>query len=317
MTITRFLLVFSVLAVAQPAAAQTDCMDLVGVDFGLCDMAMGVALVDGTCVGVSGCGWEVGGVDYSPYFYESIEACLVCDQETCVDSAYINPNMGCFALWDPVCGCNGQTYGNSCEAIYLGGVTSWTAGPCSDCIDPSLADPLVDCNPFDPEPVCGCDSLTHFSPCWATYMDWVTSFDEGACAGDCVDSTRMEPGFGCPEIAAPVCGCDAVTYGNACEAWYWGGVAAWTAGPCAGNAVGDFAPSHPDIDLWPNPSAGAFDIRAGGKPLENHVAWQLFSTGGQEVLSGNGSRVAAPRRIAPGVYFLKVQGQAPVRCVVE
>ncbi|NNC82203.1 MAG: T9SS type A sorting domain-containing protein [Flavobacteriales bacterium] len=45
------------------------CSDVGGVDFGACQMFMGWAIVNGVATGVSGCGWEVGGVDYSQAFY--------------------------------------------------------------------------------------------------------------------------------------------------------------------------------------------------------------------------------------------------------
>lgn len=48
----------------------------------------------------------------------------------CIDESLIDLDAACFALWEPVCGCDGQTYGNSCEATVWGGVTSWTEGEC-------------------------------------------------------------------------------------------------------------------------------------------------------------------------------------------
>jgi hypothetical protein len=36
----------------------------------------------------------------------------------------------CLDVYDPVCGCDSITYSNSCEAMFHGGVVSYTTGTC-------------------------------------------------------------------------------------------------------------------------------------------------------------------------------------------
>jgi hypothetical protein len=112
----------------------------------------------------------------------------------------------------------------------------------------------------------------------------------------------------CAESTA-VCGCDGITYANACAAWYTGGLAAWTAGPCAPNGIGTAVAR--ELEVYPNPADGfGFTVRG----ISPDVQWQVRDVAGRVVAVGRGP--AAPVALPAGVYFVQA-GAASVRVVVR
>ena len=50
----------------------------------------------------------------------------------CINSSLINNSVACLQVYDPVYGCDGITYPNSCYATSFGGVMSYVVGECTD-----------------------------------------------------------------------------------------------------------------------------------------------------------------------------------------
>ncbi|MCI5080297.1 MAG: pre-peptidase C-terminal domain-containing protein, partial [Saprospiraceae bacterium] len=96
---------------------------------------------------------------------------------------------------EPVCGCNGITYENSCYAE-AAGISFYTSGACSDiCVDPDQMDPDATCvNVY--EPVCGCNGVTYTNSCYADAAG-VVSYTQGTCGANsnwCAEATPIQCG---------------------------------------------------------------------------------------------------------------------------
>ena len=62
-----------------------------------------------------------------------IQVCFSCTQDAqiCADKELIDTTIICDSIYNPVCGCDNNTYYNACEALNKGGLNMYSIGQCA------------------------------------------------------------------------------------------------------------------------------------------------------------------------------------------
>lgn len=119
----------------------------------------------------------------------------------------------CPFIFSPVCGVNGQTYSNSCQAN-CARVNIAYSGACLTLGSGNQGGNQNTCNcPLTNSPVCGNNNVTYTNSCFATCAGVNIAYN-----GSCRLGTGSPGNCNCTAIYQPVCGTNNQNYSSPCQA---------------------------------------------------------------------------------------------------
>ena len=127
----------------------------------------------------------------------------------------------------------------------------------------------------------------------------------------CVDSARLCDTCFCPQVVAPVCGCNGVTYNNFCYAQN-AGITSWAAGSCP-TGINNVSFPEGYLILFPVPANNVLNVQyellnPGNSELNvSNMLGQTLTTEKGEDIPGKYQMKIDLSNLASGIYFVELK----------